>query len=143
MKTLEYVKEHIDEIEQDKFIDRRFTKRFLDFLPVEEWEKCGFKYTGEEDEDDEPPHPKEWTEENILAQLKKDVEFGIEKAENHRGISASLMYAVCQAWCIVLENGLEYTDYGWYGDKLFIAIDKLYGFGLADDHFDREFYDEW
>ena len=32
MKTLEYVKEHIDEIEQDKFLDTRFTKRFIDFL---------------------------------------------------------------------------------------------------------------
>ena len=137
MKTLEYVKEHIDEIEQDKFIDRRFTKRFLDFLSVEEWEKYGFKYTS----DEEPPKPKEWTEENILAQLKEDVEFGIEKAENHRGISAGLMYAVCQAWCIVLENGLENTDYGWYGDKMFIAIDKLYGFGLTDGHFGDEFHD--
>lgn len=139
MKTLEYVKEHIDEIEQDKFIDRRFTKRFLDFVPAEEWKKYGFKYTGEE----EPPKPKKWTEENILAQLKEDVEFGIEKAENHRGISAALMYAVCQAWCIVLENGLENTDYGWYGDKMFIAIDNLYGFGLTDGHFLGEFHDEW
>ena len=139
MKTLKYVKEHIDEIEQDNILDRRFTKRFIDFLPVEEWKKYGFKYTGEE----EPPKPKEWTEENILAQLKEDVEFGIEKAENHRGISASLMYAVCQAWCIVLENGLENTYYGWYGDKLFKAIDKKYKWNLTDGHFEDDFYSEW
>lgn len=139
MKTLKYVKEYIDEIEQDKFFDKRFTKRFLNFLPVEEWEKYEFKYTGEE----EPPKPKEWTEENILAQLKEDVEFGIEKAENHRGISASLVYTVCQAWCIVLENGLENTDYGWYGDKLFKAIDNKYKWNLTDGHFEDDFYSEW
>lgn len=140
MKALEYVKEHIDEIEQDHFLDRRWTKRFLDFIPVEEWENYGFKYTGEETK---APQPMEWTEENVLVQLKKDVEFGIEKAENHRGISASLMYAVVQAWCVILENGLEDTDYGYYGDKLFKAVDKLYNFGLTDGHFEEDFYKEW
>lgn len=138
MKTLEYVKEHINEIEQDNLIDSRFTKRFIDFVPVKEWDKYGYKFTGKTE-----PKPKEWTEENILAQLKKDVEFGIEKAENHRGISASLMYAVVQSWCIVLENGLENTEYGWYGDKLFKAVDRLYGFGLTEGHFDNGFYEEW
>ena len=140
MKTLEYVKEHIDEIEQDHFLDRRWTKRFLGFLPVGEWEKYGFKYTGE---DKEVLKPKEWTEENVLVQLKEDVEFGVEKAEDHRGISASLMYGVVQAWCIILENGLEDTDYGYYGDKLFKAVDKLYNFGLTDGHFKEDFYNEW
>ena len=41
MKSLEYVKEHIDEFEGCSFLDSRFTKRFLDFVPVEEWEKFG------------------------------------------------------------------------------------------------------
>lgn len=139
MKTLEYVKEHIKEIEQDNFLDRRFTKRFIDFLPTEEWEKFGFEYKGEK-----PYTPKEWTEENILEQLKEDVKFGIEKAIDHRGISAELMFYVVQGWCIVLENGLEDTDYGWYGDKLFRAVDEYYHFGLIDENtFDRDFYDEW
>jgi hypothetical protein len=113
MKTLDYVKEHINEIEQDKLLDRRFTKRFIDFIPTTEWELFGYKYTGNEEY-----IPKEWTEENVLAQLKDDVEFAIEKATNHRGISASLMNGVLISWCIVLENGLENTDYGWYGDEL-------------------------
>lgn len=139
MKTLEYVKEHIDEIEQDKFLDTRFTKRFIDFLPTEEWEKFGYKYSGKE-----KYIPKEWTEENILAQLKDDLDFAIEKATNHRGISASLMNGVLVSWCIVLENGLENIDYGWYGDKLIKAIDKMYNFGLVtNDTFDSEFYEEW
>lgn len=139
MKTLDYVKEHIGEIEQDHFIDQRFTKRFLDFLPITEWGKYGYEYTGEGEYT-----PKEWTEANILQQLKSDTEFAIEKATNHRGISASLMNSVLIAWCIVLENGLESTDYGWYGDKLIKKIDELYGFGLVDDDtFDSSFYEEW
>ena len=139
MKTLEYVKEHIDEIELDDFLDRRWTKRFLDFLPVEEWENLGFKLT----EGAEAIEPKAWTEENVLAQLKEDVEFGIEKAEHHRGISASLMNDVIRSWCIVLENGLENTEYGWYGDELLKAVDELYGFGLTNGHFDSDFYEKW
>lgn len=138
MKSLEYVKDHIDEIEHDKIIDRRFTKRFLDFVPVDEWEHYGFQFTGET-----VPQVKEWTEENILAQLKEDVKFGIEKATNHRGISAGLMYDVCQSWCIVLENGFEGVDYGWYGDKLFKAIDEKYQWGLTDSCFDDDFYEKW
>lgn len=139
MKTLDYVKEHIDEIEQDTFLDKRFTKRFIGFLPSSEWEKYGYKYTGEGEY-----IPKEWTEANILQQLRDDTEFAIEKATNHRGISASLMSGVLVAWCIVLENGLESTAYGWYGDKLIKKIDELYGFGLIDDDtFDSSFYSEW
>lgn len=138
MKTLAYIKEHINEIEQDYFLDSRFTKRLLDFIPVEEWEAFGFKFTGED-----VPQPKEWTEENVLKQLKKDVKFAIEKAEYHRGISASLMNDVLRSWCIVLENDLEDTDYGWYGDKLIKAVDELYNFGLTEGHFDCDFYKEW
>lgn len=137
MKSLEWVKENAKKLD-DNIIDTRFIKRFVDFLPSEEWEKYGYEYTGES-----KYIPKEWTEENVLAQLKKDVEFGIEKAENHRGISASLMNDCISAWCVVLENGLEDTDYGWYGDKLLKAVDKMYGWGLTEGHFDESFYEEW
>ena len=126
MKTLQWVKEHIDEVEQDNFFDHRFTKRFLDFLPVDEWSEYGFSYSGEGE-----PEVKEWTEENVLAQLKRDVEFAIDKSTNHRGISASLMYDVLKAWCIVMENGLENTSYGYYGDKLIKKVDEYYNFGLV------------
>lgn len=125
MLTIDYVKEHIDEIEQDEFMDRRFTKRFIDYLPVEEWERFGFEYKGEDNF-----VPKTWTEENIKAELKDDLKFAIEKALGHRGISASLMYDVLKSWCIILENGLEKTGYGWYGDKLIKAIDEYYEFGI-------------
>ena len=78
MKTLEYVKNHIDEFERDNFFDERFTRRFLDFIEESEWEKFGFKRTGNFEKQHKP---KEWTEENVLRQLKDDVDFGIEKAE--------------------------------------------------------------
>ena len=135
MKTLDWVIGHLDEL--DSCIDSRFTKRFLDFLPVEDWPKHGFELAKGE----HAPERKEWTEENILAQLRDDVAFGIEKATDHRGISASLMFNVVRAWCIILENGLENTPYGYYGDKLFRAVDEMYKFGLVDENtFDENFY---
>ncbi len=126
MYDINYVKEHFDEFEEDTFFDRRFTKRFLDFVPVEEYEKYGFKYTGEEE-----LVPKEWTEENILEQLKKDVEFGYEKAVDERGISSELMAMVVNAWCKVLQNGLNLNgDDGWYHMEQFTTVAEHYGWEL-------------
>lgn len=125
MLSLDYVKEHISEIEFDDMFDRRFTKRFCSFLTIDEAKKLGFNYQCEG-----KYAPKEWNEENVIAQLESDLNFAIEKAINHRGISSSLMHDVLKSWYIVLENGLEKTDYGWYGDKLIKAIDEYYEFGI-------------
>jgi hypothetical protein len=126
MKSLDYVKSHIDEFEEDNFLDRRFTKRFVDFLPTDEWENFGFRYTG-----NSPLIPKEWTEENILTQLKQDVEFGYEKAVGERGISSELMAMVVNAWCKVLENGLNLNgNDGWYHKDQFTTVAKHYGWVL-------------
>ena len=142
MLSLEYIKEHIKDIEQDKFLDQRWTKRILDFLPCEEWEKYGFRAT--EDFDPSTYTPKKWNEENLMDQLKEDVEFAIEKATNHRGISAGLMNDVLISWCIVLENGLENTEYGWYGDKLIKALNEKYNLGFdLESKFDKDFYENW
>lgn len=129
MKSLEYVKEHYKEFEEDNFLDMRWTKRFLDFLPVEEWEKYGFEYKGEE-----PLEVKEWTEENILKQLEDDVRFGYEKAVGERGISSELMAMVVNAWCKVLENGLDLNgDDGWYHMRQFTKVAEHYGWKLEED----------
>ena len=126
MKTLKYVKNHIEEFEEDNFIDSRFTKRFLDFLPTDEWEKFGFRYTGEKER-----IPKDWTRENILDQLKEDVLFGYEKAINERGISSSLMASVVNAWCKILEHGLDLNgDDGYYHIKQFVNVSNYYGWRL-------------
>ena len=130
MKSLEYVREHISEFEEDDFIDKRWTKRFLGFFPAYEWEKYGFECTGNPDD----IKTKEWTEENILTQLKQDVEFGYEKAIGERGISSELMAMVVNAWCKVLENGLNLDgDDGWYHIKQFTTVAKHYGWELSDD----------
>ena len=72
--------------------------------------------------------PKKWTEKNIIRQLKKDIEFGIEKAEDERGISASLMFEVVKRWLMVLQDEelLEYfVDYYNYGlNGFYPARDK-------------------
>jgi hypothetical protein len=128
MKSLDYVKNHIDEFEKDDFVDRRFTRRFLQFIPTDEWETYGFRYTGTE-----PYVPKEWTEENILAQLKDDVEFGYEKAMNERGISSELMAMVVEAWCNVLDNGLDLDgNDGPYHIRQFTTVAKHYGWELEE-----------
>lgn len=141
MKTLEYVKNHIDEFERDNLCDRRFTRRFLDFIDASEYEKFGFKLI----EGAKPEKAKEWTEENILTQLNADVAFGIEKALDHRGISSELMAMVCLAWLDVLEDeDIDRETYGYYGSELFKAIDKKYGFCLVDeDTFSGDFYGDW
>ena len=136
MKTLDYVLNNYDNFSVP--LEDRLGKRLCQFLTAEQMEHIGFEYTGEAE-----LQPIEWNEENILNQLKKDVEFGIEKAINHRGISASLMFEVCKGWCIILENGLEDTDYGWYGCNLFEAINDRYQFGLVTaDTFNKEFYEK-
>lgn len=129
MKSLEYVKEHYKEFEEDSFLDKRWTKRFLDFLPIEEWEEYGFEYTGEE-----PFEVKEWTEENILKQLEDDVRFGYEKAVGERGISSELMAMVVNAWCKVLENGQDLNgDDGWYHMRQFTKVAEHYKWKLEED----------
>ena len=126
MYDINYVKEHFDEFEKDTFLDKRFTKRFVEFIPTEELEEYGFQYTGEEERT-----PTEWTEENILKHLKRDVEFGYEKAVCERGISSELIADVVNAWCKVLQNGLnlEGND-GYYHIKQFTTVADYYGWEL-------------
>lgn len=141
MKTLQWVLENYKGLET--CLDNRLGRRLCQFLNDEQMAQIGYSYDGD------APRPEivPWTEENIIAQLRDDTEFGIEKASDHRGLSAGLMHDVCLGWCTILENGLDkkyQDDYGWYGDKLFKAINEMYDFGLIDDQtFDDSFYEEW
>lgn len=130
MLSIDYVKEHYDEFKT--FMDDRFGARFLDFLPCEEWKDYGFSLR----DGYEIPKPKEWTEENVLAQLKRDVEFGWEKACNERGISSSLMYEVCKSWCKVLENKFaDFDEYEPYGKPLFYRLAQHYDWDLPREEY--------
>lgn len=126
MKTIEYILEHYEDFKTE--LDDRFGRRFTDFLTEEQMEKIGWRLT--EEGKKKVWTPKEWTEENVMEQLHKDVNFGWEKCCNERGISASLMADVVQKWCNVLENGLENLEYGWYGDNVFKAVAEHYGWEL-------------
>lgn len=133
MKTLDEIVNNYEE--WSVFLDDRFGVRLAQFLTQEQLEKIGFKWNS-----DEPyPEPKEWTRENILSQLKEDVEFGFEKALDKRGISASLMFYVVLRWNQVLEEGLENypeENYAMYGLPLFKATAVKYGWEnpIGDDN---------
>lgn len=129
MKAINEILENYKEYET--FLDDRFGARFSCFLTPEQMEKIGFSLN---DEYKDKYVPKEWTEENVVNQLKEDVLFGWEKACDGRGISANLMYEVVKSWCKVLEN--EYKDfnaYAPYGKPLFKAVAKKYNIKLEDE----------
>lgn len=138
MKTLDEIVNNYEE--WSVFLDDRFGVRLAQFLT--QLEKIGFKWNS-----DEPyPEPKEWTRENILSQLKEDVEFGFEKALDKRGISASLMFAVVLRWNRVLEEGLkDYPEdnYAMYL-PLFKATAEKYGWEnpIGDDSGSEDYYNE-
>jgi len=124
------------------FLDDRFGIRLCEFLTEEQCAKIGFEY---KEEYKGKHQPKEWTKENILEQLKADVEFGFEKALDKRGISSGLMFDVVLKWNRVLEDGLENWDkdeYAQYGLPLFKATAVKYGWDnpIGDDSGDEYKY---
>lgn len=129
MKTIEEILNNYSEYET--FMDDRFGRRLCDFLTTQQMKQIGFVCIDEEKMSSS--RPKEWTEENILQQLKADVQFGWQKAQNERGISSSFMYEVVKAWCKVLENEFaDFDDYAPYGKPLFRAVANKYGFELEE-----------
>lgn len=129
MKTLQQVKE----LYKSKTIDGRDFVRLGQFIPEEELKDFGIsikpEYVGKHEHI-------EFTRENILIQLEKDVKFGFEKALDQRGISSSLMYEVVSMWNWILEEGLEdFDEYRAYGLPLFKATALKYGFPneIGDD----------
>lgn len=140
MKTIEEIIKNYENYETS--IEDRFGRRLCQFLTREQMVKIGFELGGNVDH-----IPKEWTRENIINQLKSDVEFGFEKALDKRGISSSLMFSVVMSWNKVLEEGLEDWDednYRYYGLPLFKATALKYGFDnpIGDDYGDECKYNE-
>jgi len=140
MKNLNDIVENYEKDEWDVFLDDRFGSRLCQFLTDEQVEKIGFvikeEYKGKR-------QIKEWTRENILAQLKEDVDFGFEKALDKRGISSNLMFEVVKRWNKVLEEGLEnYDSYEMYGLPLFKATAVKYGWKnpIGDDTGSESYY---
>lgn len=126
MKTIEEILNNYKEYVT--VLDDRFGTRLCDFLTEEQGKKIGFTVV----DGCEWGEVKEFTEENVLKQLKEDIEFGYEKAMDERGISANLMYEVVRAWLKVLEDENEYPDYDDYGKEFFEEVAKNYGVTLGE-----------
>lgn len=138
MKTLQYVKENYE----FNTIDGRDLNRLAQFIPESELKDFGLKL--KEEYIGKYKHV-EFTRENILIQLEKDVAFGFEKALNKRGISSSLMADVVKMWNWILEEGLEdYGKYPMYGLPIFKATALKYGFKnpIGEDSGSEDFYNE-
>ena len=129
MKTLSAVAE----LHKSKTLDGRDLHRLAQFIPAEELGNFGLELQ----QGAEHKHI-DFTRDNVLKQLEKDVKFGFEKALNKRGISSGLMFAVVQMWNWILEEGLENwsdDDYAMYGLPLFKATAVKYGWAnpIGDD----------
>lgn len=90
-------------------------------------------------------YEQEYTRENVLKQLERDVAFGFDKALDQRGISAGLMFEVVKMWCWVLDDNEElynWNSYAYYGLPLFKAVAVYYGFPneIGDDDGNEEKY---
>ena len=145
MKTLEQIAQEY----KDNTLDGRQTNRLSQFIPFNQLKDFGItpkeEYNSEE-KWNESIIP--FTKENVLKQLKEDVEFGFEKALNQRCISSSLMFEVVRFWNWVLEEGLEDWDednYAMYGLPLFKATAVKYGWDnpIGDDNGDEDKYSEY
>jgi len=138
MKTIEQILSDY----QSQTLDGRDISRLAQFLTDEQLSTLGFDV---KEEFKGTRQIVEWTRENVLAQLQKDVDFGFEKALNQRGISAGLMYNVVQMWNFFLEEGLEdFSTYAMYGLPLFKATAVMYGFDnpIGDDTGEEQKYND-
>lgn len=127
MKTIKEILDNYDEYKTD--LEDRFGRRLTDFLTIEQCEKIGFVLN-----EGVIHEPIPFTRDNVLAELKRDVEFGWEKACDERGISSGLMHEVVCAWNKVLEEGLEnFDDYNPYGKPTFKATADKYGWVLKNE----------
>lgn len=137
MKTLQQVLDAI--IAKDKGVpaafDGREIVRLSQFLTSEQCESVGLKFQDEERKVNHDAEVVEFTEANIVSQLKQDVSFGFQKALDKRGLSAACMYSVVLFWMWVLEP--EFYDeiatpsdenYAQYGLPLFKKVAIEYGF---------------
>lgn len=138
-------KQILEEIETGKksqCLDGRDYSRLCDYFPVEDWGKLGFSLK----EGEKAPKAKPFTEQNILKQLKGDLEFAFEKALNQRGISSSFMHEVIKMWMWILEDPLQRSEeYTMYGLPLYKAVALKYGFNnpIGEDTGSEGKYEEY
>ena len=144
MKTLEQLAKDY----KDNTLDGRQSYRLAQFLTFDKLAEFGL---GPEDgvtEEEYNKSVKLFTRENVLVQLKEDVDFGFEKALDQRGLSSGMMFECVKFWNNVLEEGLEDWDddnYAMYGLPLFKATAVKYGWNnpIGDDYGNENKYGEY
>lgn len=120
MLTKKQILDAISNGRESGSMDGRDYNRLAAFFTVEEMKVLGAKPTNTE-----TFVPIEFTLENILAQLKSDLDFAFEKALNKRGLSSSAMRAVIKMWMWILEDDLQNDpsdNYAMYGLPLLKAV---------------------
>jgi len=92
----------------------------------------------------EDADPKGWesmapTAENVLNDMKEYMKFAWEKAQNHRGLSASRSVVKMQAWLWLLgdEDLVAGVMYAQYGAPILRKICAHYGFPMPDDEYTK------
>lgn len=138
MKTFEQAYEYStnkNNVPSSIYLENRCLTRlciFMSFKTAKELGIASDKYKTSE-EWEEAGETKEWNKENCLEQFKKDLNFAIEKAENERGISTSLMRDVVSMWVYVFNkeeqlNSKKYTHD--YCLDYFADVNKEFDFNL-------------
>jgi len=121
-------------------LDGRDYCRLAAFFPATDWPT--FKVIKTDGTNTDPVI--DFTEENVLKQLKEDLAFGFNKALDKRGLSADAMHTVVQMWLWVLDAEDEFltVDYAQYGLPLFKAVALKYGFPnpIGNDNGDEQKY---
>jgi hypothetical protein len=127
MKTLQQAKEEY----KSECFDGRDLSRLAKFIHEKDLSDFGIELKGKYKGKWDRTEYREFTKENVLIQLQKDLDFAFEKAYNQRGISSSCMFEVIQMWSFILEDGVgNCYDYCNYGLPLYIAMSKKYGFEI-------------
>lgn len=131
MKTQEQILDAVKNGKKSQCLDGRDYYRLAEFFSARDLETFGFNL-----KEGAEHSPIEFTRNNVIKQLKRDVDFGFEKALGQRGISSELMYEVVKMWMWVLDDELaDFNEYAMYGLPLFKAVALKYGFDnpIGDD----------
>lgn len=139
MKTMEQIQEKIKE-ENKKFLSF-FTSAVIDFLPFEQVEEyLNDEYLKKIESGEEKWEQKELTRENVIDAMREYMPFAWEKAENHKGISASRSISKFKAWLWLIDeyDAIEWDNYENYGCPILKQITDIYGFDMpSSDSLDR------
>lgn len=122
--------------ENNAMLDNRDFLRLCLFFKAEHLPLLGLFLKEGYNPDEWDKKRREWKREEFIKELKEDLEFAIEKANNERGISSALMYEVIKMWLWILDDDLwQSEEYEPYGLPFYKKVAKKY-------NFDKEVKDE-